>query len=90
MSYIYAIFVANADGVRIIGNRIGNTFVRGSAFAAGQLFGIVPSSAIFIGMSRNADISTNTVAKGTMTKVPLAIDRTCPPDTVATRDNRLS
>ena len=30
-SYVYAIFVSNADGIRITGNVIGQTFIRGSA-----------------------------------------------------------
>jgi hypothetical protein len=88
-SYIFAIFVTNADGVKIIGNTIGNTFIRRSAFAAGQHYGVTPNSGIFIGMSRNADISNNTVAKGAVAKSPVTVDRTCPQNTVAARDNRL-
>jgi hypothetical protein len=64
--------------------------VRGSAFAAGQLYGIMPDSGIFIGMSRNAEIRNNTVAKGTVAKTPVAIDPTCPKNTIASRDNRLT
>jgi hypothetical protein len=86
-SFVYAIFITNADGVKIVGNQIGRTFIRGSAFAAGQLYGIKPGSAIFIGMSRNAEISNNVVAKGAVTRVPVTVDRTCPPGTVMARGN---
>jgi Right handed beta helix region len=76
-SYIYAIFVSNADGVRIVGNIIGQTFIRGNAFGAGQFYGATPNSAIFIGRSKNAEISNNTVARGRIAKTAVAIDRTC-------------
>jgi hypothetical protein len=89
-SYIYAIFVTNTDGVKIIGNTIANTFIRRSAFAAGQHYGVAPSSGIFIGMSRNADIRNNSVAKGTVARSPVTVDRTCPQNTIVARDNRLS
>ena len=42
-SYLYAIFVDNADGVKITGNVIGQTFIRGSAYDAGKLYGIKPN-----------------------------------------------
>jgi parallel beta-helix repeat protein len=35
-SYIYGIFVGNADGVKIIGNTIGQSFIRGTAYDAGR------------------------------------------------------
>jgi hypothetical protein len=89
-SYIYAIFVTNADGVKIIGNLIGKTFLRGSAFAAGDLYGIKPDSGIFIGMSRNAEIRNNTVAKGMVAKAAATVDPSCPKNTIASHDNRLS
>jgi hypothetical protein len=76
-SYIYAISVSNADGIRITGNVIGQTFIRGSAFDAGGRFGVHPDSAILIGRSRNAQISGNTVARGRVTKAAVAVDRTC-------------
>jgi hypothetical protein len=76
-SYNYAIFVSNADGVRIIDNVIGQTFIRGSAFGAGKFYGATPNSAIFIGRSQNAEISNNTVARGRVTKTAVAVDRTC-------------
>lgn len=88
-SYVHAIFVTNADGVKIIGNIIGQTFIRGSAFGAGRLYGIAPNSGIFIGMTRNAEIRSNTVAKGVVTKTPATIDRTCPQSTIMARDNSL-
>ena len=81
-SYIYAIFVSNADGVKIIGNSIGQTFVRGTAYDAGQLYGIKPDSAIFIGRSRNVAIDNNAVARGKVTKTAVAVDPTCDKGTV--------
>jgi hypothetical protein len=88
-SYIYAIVVANADGVKITGNAIGKTFIRGNAFAAGQLYGVAPDSGVLIGMTRNAEIRNNTVAKGQVAKIPVFIDRSCPKTTIALRDNSL-
>lgn len=72
-SFIYAIFVSNADGVRIIGNLIGQTFVRGSAFGAGQLYGVNPNSAVLIGRS----------------KIAVAVDRTCDGGSVHVGTNTL-
>jgi hypothetical protein len=89
-SYIYAIFVSNADGVRITGNVIGQTFIRGSAFDAGGRFGVHPDSAILIGRSRNAQISGNTVARGRVTKAAVAIDRTCDMGSVHAENNKLT
>jgi len=81
-SYIYAIFVSNADSVRIAGNVIGQTFIRGSAFDAGGRFGVHPDSAILIGRSRNVQISDNTVARGRVTQVAVTIDGTCDKNSV--------
>jgi hypothetical protein len=89
-SYIYAIFVSNADGVRIINNAIGQTFIRGSAFDAGGRYGVHPDSAILIGRSRNAQIRGNTVARGKVTKVAVTVDRTCEMGSVHTPNNRLT
>ena len=89
-SYIYAIFVSNADGVRITGNVIGQTFIRGSTFDAGQRYGVHPDSAILIGRSKNAQISGNTVARGRVTKVPVAVDRTCEMSSVHVENNKLT
>jgi hypothetical protein len=88
-SYIYAIFVSNADGVRMTGNVIGQTFVRG-AFDAGQRYGVHPNSAILIGRSRNAQISGNTVARGRVTKAAVAVDRTCDLRSVHVGNNKLT
>jgi hypothetical protein len=41
-------------------------------------------------MSRNADIRNNSVAKGTVARSPVTVDRTCPQNTIVARDNRLS
>jgi hypothetical protein len=89
-SYIYAIFVSNADGVRITGNVIGQTFIRGSAFDAGGRYGVHPDSAILIGRSRNAQISGNTVARGRVTKAAVAVDRTCDMGSVHVENNKLT
>jgi hypothetical protein len=89
-SYIYAIFVSNADGVKIIGNSIGQTFIRGTAYDAGQLYGIKPDSAIFIGKSRNVEISNNVAARGKVTKTAVAVDATCDKGTVRVGTNRLT
>jgi parallel beta-helix repeat protein len=89
-SYIYGIFVGNADGVKIIGNSIGQTFIRGTAYDAGQLYGIKPDSAIFIGRSRNVAIDNNTVARGKVAKTAVAVDGTCDKGTVHVGNNRLT
>ena len=89
-SFIYAIFVSNTDGVKITGNAIGQSFIRGSAFGAGELYGINPDSAIFIGRSRNAEISNNTVARGRVTKTAVAVDRTCDMGSIHLGNNRLT
>jgi len=89
-SYIYAIFVSNADGVKIIGNCIGQTFVRGTAYDAGQLYGIRPDSAILLGRSRNVEINNNTVARGKVAKTAVAVDATCDKGTVRVGNNRLT
>src|ERR1700731_3305595 len=89
-SYIYAIFVSNADGVKIIGNSIGQTFVRGTAYDAGQLYGIKPDSAILVGRSRNVEINNNTVARGKVAKAAVAVDGTCDKGTVRVGNNRLT
>jgi hypothetical protein len=89
-SYIYAIFVSNADGVRIVGNVIGQTFIRGAAFGAGELYGVSPMSAIYIGRSRNADIKDNVAARGRVTKAVAAVDRTCDKSSVHLENNKLT
>jgi hypothetical protein len=75
-SFIYGIFVGNADGVRIIDNFIGQTFIRGS-FDAGKFYGETPNSGIFIGRSRNAEINNNSVARGRIAKTAVAVDPSC-------------
>jgi parallel beta-helix repeat protein len=89
-SYIYGIFVANADGVKIAGNTIGQTFVRGTAYDAGQLYGIKPDSAIYVGRSRNVTISGNTVAHGRVARTAVAVDPTCDKATVHVGNNKLT
>jgi hypothetical protein len=89
-SYICAIFVNNADGVKIIGNLIGQTFIRGTAFDAGQLYGIKPDSAIFVGRSRNVQIDNNTMARGKVAKTAVAVDPTCDKGSVRVGNNRLT
>lgn len=87
-SFIYAVFVSNADGVRITDNLIGRTFLRG-AFDAGGLFGVAPNSAIYIGMAANAEISGNTAARGPVTKQVVGVDRTCDRGSIRGANNRL-
>jgi len=89
-SYTYAIFVSNADGIRITGNAIGQTFIRGTAFDAGGRFGVHPDSAMLIGRSRNAHISGNTVTRGRVTKAAVAVDRTCDMGSVHVENNKLT
>jgi hypothetical protein len=89
-SYIYAIFVGNADGVKIIGNLIGQTFIRSTAFDAGQIYGIRPDSAILVGRSRNVTIDNNTVARGKVAKTAVAVDATCDKASVRVGNNRLT
>jgi hypothetical protein len=89
-SFIYAIFVANADSVRITDNVIGQTFIRGSAFGAGELYGVNPSSAIFIGRSKNVEIGNNTVAHGKVTRTAVTVDGTCDRGSIRAWNNRLT
>jgi len=89
-SFIYGIFVSNAEGVKIVNNAIGQTFVRGTAFDAGQLYGIKPESAIFVGHSRNVTISGNTVAHGRVARTAVATDPTCDRPTLHIGNNRLT
>jgi hypothetical protein len=88
-SFIYGIFVGNADGVRIIDNVIGQTFIRGS-FDAGKFYAETPNSGIFIGRSRNAEISNNSVARGRTAKAAVAVDRTCVRESVHLTNNALT
>jgi hypothetical protein len=89
-SFSYAIFVDNVDGVRIVGNVIGQTFIRGSTFGAGEVYGVNPTSAIFIGRSKNAEISNNTAARGRVTKTVVVVDRTCDQGSVHVTNNKLT
>jgi len=89
-SFIYAIFVSNADSVKISGNQIGQTFLRGDTFGAGGLFGIKPDSAIYVGRSRNVEVSNNAAARGRIATNAVAIDPTCDKHTVHLAGNRLT
>ena len=89
-SYIYGIFVANADGVKITNNAIGQTFIRGTAFDAGKLYGIKPDSAIFVGRSRNVTIANNNVAHGRVARTAVAVDATCDKATMHLGNNKLT
>jgi hypothetical protein len=60
----------------IIRNVIGQTFI-GGPLDAGQAHAIKPDSAIYIGPSKNVEISNNTVARGRVIRVPVAVDPTC-------------
>jgi Right handed beta helix region len=89
-SFIYGIFVSNGDGVKIAGNAVGQTFVRGTAFDAGQLYGIKPDSGIFVGHSRNVTVSGNSVAHGRVTKTAVTLDPSCDKPTLHVGNNRLT
>jgi hypothetical protein len=88
-SYLYAIFVANADGVKIVNNAVGQTFIRGTAFEAGQLYHLKPDSGIYVGRARDVTISDNTVTRGRVTITAVGIDPTCDKATVHLANNRL-
>ena len=88
-SFIYGIFVGNADGVKIIDNVVGQTFIRGS-FDAGKFYGATPDSGIFIGGSKNAEITNNKVARGRVAKLAVAVDRTCVKDSIRLANNVLA
>ena len=88
-SYAYAVFIANADGVKITGNAIGQTFLRG-AFDAGQLYGIKPDSGIYVGRARDVTIDNNTVAHGRVVRSAVAVDATCDKHSVHLGNNRLA
>lgn len=89
-SFIYAIFVSNAAGVKITDNVIGQTFIRGAGFGAGGLYGIAPNSAIYIGMAQDAQISGNIAAQGRVTIQVVGVDRTCNRPSILVRNNRLA
>jgi Right handed beta helix region len=89
-TYTYAIFVSNADGLKIIGNAIGKTFIRGTAFDAGGIYNVKPGSAIFVGKSAHVDISNNTVASGKVTRVAVIVDPSCDKATVHAANNKLT
>jgi len=89
-SYIYAIFVSNADGVKIAGNVIGQTFIRGNTFGAGDYYRIKPNSAIYVGRARNVEISNNVAARGHIAANAVAIDPSCDKRTVHLAGNRLA
>ncbi|WP_338824507.1 right-handed parallel beta-helix repeat-containing protein [Bradyrhizobium septentrionale] len=89
-SCIYAIFVSNADGLKIADNVIGQTFVRGNAFGAGEFFRIRPDSAIYVGRSRNVEISNNVAARGRIATAVVAIDPSCDKRSVHQANNRLA
>jgi hypothetical protein len=88
-SFIYAVFVSNADGVKITNNVIGQTFVRGATFGAGGLYSVAPDSAIYIGMAANAEVSGNTAARGRVTKQVVGVDHTCDRASIRVGNNRL-
>jgi hypothetical protein len=89
-SFIYGIFVSNGDGVKIVNNAIGQTFVRGTAFDAGQLYGIKPDSGIFVGHSRNVTVGGNSVAHGRVTKTAVTLDPSCDKPTLHVGNNKLT
>ena len=89
-SYTYAIFVSNADGLKVVGNTVSQTFIRGTAFDAGGIYRIKPNSAIFVGKSAHADIINNSVASGKVTRAAVTIDPSCDKATVHAGNNKLT
>ena len=47
-------------------------------------------SAIFIGRSRNAEVSNNTAARGRVTKTVVVVDRTCDKGSIHVGNNKLT
>ncbi len=88
-SFLYGIFISNADHVKIKNNIIGSTFIRRQAFGAGQLYNIHPNSGILIGMSKNIEITDNTVTKGVITNKVVTFDKSCDKDTITLQNNIL-
>ncbi|HZR72168.1 right-handed parallel beta-helix repeat-containing protein [Bradyrhizobium sp.] len=89
-TYTYAIFVSNTDGLKIIGNTIGQTFIRGTAFDAGGIYNVKPNSAILVGKSAHVDVSNNSVASGKVTRAAVVIDPSCDKATVHVANNKLT
>lgn len=89
-TYTYAIFVSNIDGLKIIGNTIGKTFIRGTAFDAGGIYNVKPDSAILVGKSAHVDVSNNTAASGKVTRAAVIIDPSCNKATVHAGNNKLT
>ncbi|MBE6904381.1 MAG: hypothetical protein E7480_07215, partial [Ruminococcaceae bacterium] len=69
-SRAFGIAAMNCDGITIRNNTIENPFCNGIG-TVGQLYGITPSSAIFVGMSKNVTVTDNTV---TGNKISKAVD----------------
>lgn len=88
-SYLYGIFVSNGNHVEITNNIIGNTFIRGSAFDALQLYNVVLKSGILVGMSKFIDITDNIVRRGAVATQVFELDR-CDLATVKASGNILN
>jgi hypothetical protein len=58
--------------------------------AGSRAHGETPNSGIFIGRSRNAEISNNSVARGRIAKAAVAVDRTCVRESVRLTNNALT
>lgn len=76
-SYAAALEIMNADGVAVRNNMIGATFLRGSGFAAGRKFGIVPDAAVIIAMARDVTLTDNTIATGPVARRAVGIGPSC-------------
>ncbi|MBE6904439.1 MAG: right-handed parallel beta-helix repeat-containing protein [Ruminococcaceae bacterium] len=74
-SRVFGIAVMNCDGITIKNNIIENPFCNGTG-KVGQLYGITPSSAIFVGMSKNITVTGNTVTGNKISKA-VEIHSTC-------------
>jgi hypothetical protein len=84
-SFIYGIFVGNADGVRIIDNVIG-----AAVFMPANFMAKPRTAASFIDRSGNAEISNNSVARGRIAKAAVAVDRTCERQSIRLANNVLA
>lgn len=76
-SYAAALEITNAEGVLVRRNTIGATYLRGSAFAAGRKFGIVPDAAVVVAMARDVALVGNSIATGPVARRQVSIHPSC-------------
>jgi hypothetical protein len=76
-SYAAGLEITNADGVLVRDNTIGQTFLRGDAFAAGKKFGIVPDAAVIIAMAQNVTLTGNAITTGPVARRAVSVHPSC-------------